>query len=349
MIEKAYALIMAGGIGSRFWPKSRRTLPKQYLPLIQSDSMIQTAAKRIQNFLPDNRIFVITTQDQIPLVHKHLPWLDANQIIGEPFGRNTAPCIGVSAIILSHLDPEAFMIVLPADHAIVNTQKFINIIQNCIEHVDQHPDFLMTIGIPPTYAATGYGYIQRGEAIGADGAYRVISFTEKPDMKTAQIYLQSGFYYWNSGMFVWKVKTVIHLFERFMPSLYKELCKLKNALHKKDVNKVLQSIYQRIEAKSIDFGIMEKAQNVMMVEGDFGWSDVGSWDEVFRMSSKDKNGNVIKGEPLIKDVNDSYIEINGKRSVAIIGVRDLIVVDTADALLICKREHSQDVKWVVER
>jgi mannose-1-phosphate guanylyltransferase len=336
---------MAGGIGSRFWPKSRRAMPKQFLPLIRQESMIQGVVNNISGLIPHERIYAVTTKGQVPLICNHLPWIETDQIIVEPIGRNTAPCICLAALTLSQIDPEATMIILPADHNISDIDTFNRAIKESIEQINERPEFLMTIGIKPTYPATGYGYIHRGVELTRNGIFRVNSFIEKPNRKLANTYFQDGHYYWNSGMFLWKVQTILKNFQSLMPVLYQRMMEVVTSQD----NMTIDAIYQQIESQSIDYGIMEKARDVLMIEGDFGWSDVGSWDEVFQMRPKDSEGNVIIGSVILKDVKDSYVETVTGRLVAIVGVQDLIVVDTKDALLICRREQTQEVKWVVER
>jgi mannose-1-phosphate guanylyltransferase len=320
-------------------------MPKQFLPLIRQESMIQGVVNNISGLIPHDRIYAVTTKEQVPLIRNHLPWIEIDHIIVEPIGRNTAPCICLAALTLAQIDPEASMIILPADHNINNVDKFNSAIQEAIEQINERPEFLMTIGIKPTCPATGYGYIHRGKESTRNGIFRVNSFIEKPNRKLANTYFQNGHYYWNSGMFLWHVRTILENFQSFMPVLHQRMTEVVTSQD----SVTIDAIYQQIESQSIDYGIMEKARDVMMIEGDFGWSDVGSWDEVFQMRPKDSEGNVVMGSVILKDVKDSYVETVTGRVVAIVGVQDLIVVDTKDALLICRREQTQEVKWVVER
>lgn len=349
-MKRTYAVIMSGGVGSRFWPKSRNSLPKQYLNLFGKDTLIQTVAQRLQRLLPQNRIFVVSTQSQLDLIKKQLPWLNPSQLILEPFGKNTAPCIGLAAIHLQKMDPDAIMIVLPADHLISNTEKFVQVLNDAVALIRKHPNALMTIGIEPTYPATGYGYIQRGEPLQEDGirAFRVRAFAEKPTLEVAQQFFSTGEFLWNSGIFIWRADTILHYIEDLMPDLFAGLKEIRLALATPSYPKVLERVYKQIYSDSIDYGIMEHASYVIVLEGRFGWSDVGSWEEVYNISEKDADGNILIGDPIVKDVSNCYIEA-GQRVVAVIGLKDFIVIDTADALLICHRSQCQEVKWVVEK
>jgi mannose-1-phosphate guanylyltransferase len=349
-MEKAYGVIMAGGVGSRFWPKSRKAFPKQYLHLLGNETMIQAVANRLLGLMPSDRIMVISTRDQQSHLASQLSWLPSTNLIYEPFGKNTAPCIGLCALHIHRQDPNALMIIMPADHLIANTEKFHQVLHSATQVVHEYGDALVTIGIEPTYPATGYGYIQRGEAIRVKKgkAFKVRAFAEKPTLEIAQQFYLSGEFLWNSGIFIWRAETILHYFEELMPELYEGLMAIKKAYDRPDFESVIEKIYKQIRSESIDYGIMEHASKVFVIEGNFGWSDVGSWEEVYNISEKDDAGNVVKGNPILKDVRNSYIEV-GDRLVALVGVEDVIVVDTNDAILICKRNQSQDVKWVVEK
>ncbi|MBN1480359.1 mannose-1-phosphate guanylyltransferase [candidate division KSB1 bacterium] len=344
--NNAYAIIMAGGIGSRFWPKSRASQPKQYLSLVDDGSLIQNTVKRLHDLFSDDAIFVVSTQNQQQLLHEQLPELRPDQIFFEPVGRNTAPAIGLAAIQLLDRNPDAVMTVLPADHHIQNDDIFLDTLRTAIRIAHENQTALVTLGINPSYPATGYGYIEAGQRIKND-TFRVTRFMEKPDRATAEEFINKGNYYWNSGIFIWRAATILGQIQRYMPDLYDGLLEIKTAMHSKNFQPVCQRVYTLLPGQSIDFGVMEKAKNVYMVRADFGWSDLGTWEEVYKTSAKDENGNVVKGQPLLKSVINSYIEI-GDRTVSIIGLDDIIVVDQPDALLICKKELSQDVRWVTK-
>jgi mannose-1-phosphate guanylyltransferase len=345
-----YAVVMAGGVGSRFWPKSRKVLPKQFLSLLDKDTLIQATCHRLQAMMPPENIYIVSNQSHLAHVKQQLKWLKARNIINEPFGKNTAPCIGLAALHLLRASPEAIMIVLPADHHISRTDQFIKALQSAVSLIQQQPEALATIGIEPTFPATGYGYIQRGEPFAFDHsrAFQVRAFAEKPTLEVAAQFFSSGEFLWNSGIFIWRCRTILNYIEQLMPDLYAGLMEIEPALGKPRYAAVLERVYMQIRSESIDYGVMEQASNVMVLEGDFGWSDVGSWDEVYNRSAKDQDGNVILGEPILKDVKNCYIE-SGHRVLALLGVSDLVIVDTEDALLICNRNKTQDVKWVVEK
>ncbi|HPG41963.1 MAG TPA: mannose-1-phosphate guanylyltransferase [bacterium] len=346
-MENTCALIMAGGGGTRFWPKSRQNFPKQFLSLFGKDTMLQMTANRLLKLIPTEKLYIVTTLEQKRLITRQLPWMPPGNIITEPAARNTAPCIGLSAIHIRHRNPDAIMVVCPSDHLILNSERFTEIIQSGVRLVRENPHILVTIGIEPTYSSTGYGYIQKGKTITNETtkAYHVRTFAEKPDVDTAKKFFESKEFFWNSGIFIWHVETILNYFQELLPDIYSSLLLVYDALDTKKLNQVTDTAYEQIYNQSIDYGILEKCSQVVVMDGDFGWSDLGSWDEIYKISSKDEQGNVIIGAPLVKDVRNSYIETSD-RTVGIIGVSDLIVVDTNDSLLICKRDLSQDVKWL---
>jgi len=349
-MENIISLIMAGGGGTRFWPKSRQKFPKQFLRLLGNETMLQLTANRLTNLVDKENLYIVSTGDQNKLIHEQLPWLPLENLINEPLAKNTAPCIGLSAIHIQHKNPDTIMVVTPADHMITDNDIFLTVLQNGIKIVRENPGFLVTIGIEPTYPSTGYGYIQKGAPLSTfnGNAYKVRTFAEKPDYDIAKKFYSSKEFLWNSGIFIWHINTILHYFEKLLPEIYYGLKQIKKALGTKNLNKITDKIYNELYSQSIDYGILEKAGQVIVLEGGFGWSDIGSWDEVYKISNKDENGNVIKGDPLLKDVKNCYIETAGK-PVCMVGVKDLVVVDTDDAILICKKELSQEVKWIVEQ
>jgi mannose-1-phosphate guanylyltransferase len=269
----------------------------------------------------------------------------------EPLGRNTAPCIGLAAKWIYHYDPEAIMVILPADHIIGNTEEFLHVIQRAA-HVAAENDALVTIGIKPTHPETGYGYIQFEDTseqnpYWADGIYRVKTFAEKPNLETAEKFLKSGDFLWNSGMFIWKARVILQEIEKHLPELGEQLAKLGPVIGTEAYQTTLEHVYGVIRSISIDYGVMEKAAKVFVAKGDFGWSDVGSWDEVVRLTPKNGDGNALHGTVIVKDSHHNYIDA-GNKVVAMIGVEDMIVVTTDDAVLICKKGRSQDVKEIVD-
>jgi mannose-1-phosphate guanylyltransferase len=344
-----YAVIMAGGVGTRFWPRSRIKRPKQLLNIVDDQTMIQATVNRLESLIPHDKIFIVTTKPQKDELQKQLPILNPENLITEPKGKNTAPCIGLAAIILKHKDPEAVMAVLPADHRIGNDVLFRKVL-SAAEALATRDNCLVTLGIDPTYPSTGYGYIQTEDQIeGVDGiqAYKVKTFAEKPDHKTAERFLNSGDFFWNSGMFIWKAETILKEIEKSLPDLFDGLMEIEKYLGKEKEQEVIQKVYCQIKNISIDYGVMEHSQNVFVLKGEFEWNDVGSWDEVYKISPKDPQNNVLVGEHFLKNSTGCYID-SPKRFVAAFGIEDLIVVETDDALLICPRNEAQNVKALVD-
>jgi mannose-1-phosphate guanylyltransferase len=349
-MPKTYAVIMAGGVGARFWPRSREKSPKQLLEIVGRGTMIQNTTQRLQKVVAPGDIFIVTNRVQKPLILKQMPQFDEERIVVEPMGRNTAPCIGLAALAISRLDPKAVMVVTPADHLIQDEAEFDRVMRVAIDTAAVS-DNLLTIGIHPTHPETGYGYIQMFVEDGAhnpfyeQGVLRVKTFAEKPNLQTAERFLASGDFLWNSGMFVWRVDVILKQLERLLPELYAELMKIDRAMGTPGYQATLETAYGMIRGISIDYGVMEKAEAVYVIPGKFGWSDIGSWDEVYRVSGKDDNGNHINGKVIARDTTSSFI-YSPTKMVATIGVSDLIIINTDDALLICKRGRSQDVKEI---
>ncbi|HVZ39586.1 MAG TPA: mannose-1-phosphate guanylyltransferase [Candidatus Kapabacteria bacterium] len=347
-----YAVIMAGGVGSRLWPKSREKSPKQLLHILGEGTMIQNTISRLQPMIPYENIFIVTNKAQIEGFREQAPQIPMGNLIAEPFGRNTAPCIALAASRLRDLDPEGIMVVLPADHFIQNVGEFQLKLRLACDAAHEMR-CLVTMGIMPTRPETGFGYIQHGEKPGpenrfhSEGLRPVLTFAEKPDLPTAERFLASGDFLWNSGMFVWRVDTIERAIERYLPDLYEQIEAIHAAQETDDYQDRLESIYSQIHPISIDYGVMEKADNVYVTQCEFGWSDVGSWDETYRLSRKDDNANSIVGDVVTIDTQRTFVRTAGKM-VATVGVEDLIIVDTPDALLICKRGQSQRVQAVVD-
>ena len=343
-----YAVIMAGGVGSRFWPKSRQAKPKQFLNLFSDKSMIQVTMERLQSIISLNNIFVVSTKAHYEMIKMHLNKLETNNIIIEPFGKNTAPCIALATTYIKQIDPEGIMIVLPADHLIQKVDVFHKALLLGYDMADKY-DALVTIGINPTFPATGYGYIQHDKLVYNNdiwSVHKVKTFAEKPDHNVALRFLESGDFLWNSGIFIWKISTIMKELEIQMPELYDGIRLIEANLGTNKEQQVIETVYRQIRNTSIDYGVMENAENVLVLKGNFGWNDVGSWDEVFNLGEKDKNGNLLESETVVIDSHNCYV--NSKRLTALIGVEKLIVVDTDDALLICAKEKAQEVKKVVD-
>ncbi len=351
MQPHVYAVIMAGGVGSRFWPRSRERSPKQFQEILGSGTMIQNTQQRISPLVDAEHTLIVTNRQHRELVLSQLPGIPKQNVLGEPVGRNTAPCIALAAQWIRREDPDAVMVVLPSDHLIRTPEVFLKALERGI-HVAREQDALVTIGINPTHPETGYGYIQFNDAPAnnpyhADGVYRVRTFAEKPNYETAMRFLKSGDFLWNSGMFVWKASVILEELRRHMPEMCEQLSHVAPAMGTPEFDAALELAYGVIRGTSIDYGVMEKASNVFVVRGEFGWSDVGSWDEVVRLTPLDDQGNVHKGTVVSRDASGNYVDA-GDRVVATIGVDDLIVVATDDAVLVCRKGRSQDVKEIVD-
>jgi mannose-1-phosphate guanylyltransferase len=344
-----FAVIMAGGKGARFWPRSREKMPKHLLDIVGERTIIRETVDRILPLIPAERILVVTGRSHAAEVIRQLPEIPPENILIEPVGRNTAPCIGLAALHILRRAPDAVMMVLPSDHRIGDEAAFRRVLQ-AAAGVASQGDPLVTIGIRPTGPETGYGYIEQGDlysTIGDERIYRVRSIREKPPREQAEQFLAQGCFSWNSGMFVWKASAIMAAIERFLPDLHLGLLQIRNTLGTVREEETVGTVYAGLTAISIDYGVMEKTENVLIVPGNFGWSDLGSWDALWEVSEKDENGNAIRGEFIGIDAANSLIHSPGKL-VALVGVRDLLVVETKDALLICRRGRSQDVRKVVE-
>lgn len=343
---KITAVIMAGGKGERFWPKSRTNCPKQFLSLTSDgETMIQKTVSRISPVVNAEDVFVVTNSDYADIVRQQLPDIPQENILSEPCARNTAPCIGLAAEIISRrYDDDTVMLVLPSDHLIRYEEIYIDSLRHAISAA-QNRDSLVTIGITPTYPETGYGYInfERIE----NGLYKVRKFVEKPDINRAKEYLASGKYLWNSGMFVWKVSSIKKAISRFLPDMYAGLEEIGKAYASADFENVLESRYRDFDSVSIDFGVMENADDIYTVSGSFGWDDVGSWLAMERINRTNEYGNYISGDVITINTSRSII-LGGKKLIAAVGIENLVVVDTDDAMLICDKNSTQDVKKVIE-
>lgn len=342
-----YALIMAGGIGSRFWPTSRKHKPKQFINLVGDKTLIQQTVDRISPVIPHDRIFVSTNKDYTKLVEEQLPDIPPNNIIGEPVGRNTAPCIAFTSKLIYEKDPDATLVVLPADHYINDAEHYRAVINAGIDKAAKGNN-LLTIGIKPSRPETGYGYIQYtvngDEKVDDVTIHPVKTFAEKPDLQTATWFLESGDFLWNSGMFIWRVDTILSELEKHLPEVYKES---RNICEGNETE--IETFYRNTVSISIDYGIMEKSNSVCVIPADFGWSDVGSWLSVYELRDKDDEGNVIDAEHYsLYDSKNCYVQVDNKRMVSLVGLQGIAVIDTVDALLVCRLDTSQNVKQVYD-
>ncbi|MBN2254846.1 MAG: mannose-1-phosphate guanylyltransferase [Deltaproteobacteria bacterium] len=343
-----YAIIMAGGRGTRFWPLSRDRMPKHLLAITGKETIIQQTIERIRPLIPERDVYIITNKDHYDEIRRQCPDVPKENIIAEPMGRNTAPCIGLAATYIKRRSGDGVMAVLPADHLITDERRFLETLAVGDKMARRGPH-LITIGIGPTAPETGYGYIEEGEPLTSiDGhtIYRVASFREKPDRATAEAFIRSGSFYWNSGTFVWKASTIMEAIGRFLPDLYDGLETIGQAIGTSDENDVIRRVYESIDAVSIDYGIMEKWEGPLLIKGRFGWNDIGSWDALYDVFPKDQAGNAVSGRAVTVKSHDSVV-YSPNKLVAMVGVDNLVVVETDDALLICDRNACQDVKEIV--
>ncbi len=339
------ALIMAGGVGTRFWPLSRESNPKQFLKIVSDKSMIQMTVERLQNKIKIKDIFIVTAKSQVELIREHIPELPKENIIIEPFGMNTAPCIALSALYLSRkYDKKETMIVLPADHLIKDEKAFLRSLD--IARKSAEDEYLVTFGIKPDYPATGYGYVEAEKEI-SKNAFSVKQFKEKPDLKTAESFLKDGNFFWNSGMFMWKIETILKAFQNHLPEVASLLHRISQKWDAAGTGADISDEYEKMLKLPIDIGIMEKAEKRVVIPVDYGWSDVGSWKALYDVSPKDQNKNVLNCENEIIESRNNYVYSN--KFVALIGVENLIVIETEDALLISSKDKSEDVKKIVEK
>jgi len=343
-----HAVIMAGGIGARFWPLSRRRRPKQLLDLLGEGTLLDQTMQRIAPMVPPERRWIITNQEQMEMIRNSASAPDVGYIL-EPMGRNTAPAIGLAAVRLLRHDPDAVMLVLPADHRIRNTDAFRRCLQVAADLVADS-DILATIGIEPTRPETGYGYIQIDRLAKplAEDIYRVKTFAEKPNLELARRFFESGEFLWNSGIFAWRADVIMQQISDHLPQWYSGLQEIAAALGTPHEEEVTRRIFAALKGISIDYGVMEHATRVAVVRGTFPWSDVGSWDEVWRLVEQDHDGNALRGNARVVEGRDNLI-LAGDKLIAVVGMNNLIVVDAGDALLICPREGSQQVRALVDK
>ncbi len=349
-MQNIYTLIMAGGSGTRFWPRSKTQKPKQYLNIFGESSLLQDTIKRFATFTEKENIYIVSSATQAKVLEEQTPMLPKQNLIYEPVGRNTLPCIGLAAMYAERENPDGIMVVSPSDHLITNNQLFEDTVLAAVKIADKR-DGIVTIGITPSYPATGYGYVKTKEDItGSEkiAQFKVERFVEKPDEKTASEYLKQGGFYWNSGLFVFKVSVFLEAVEKFAPELYADLRKIQTDFGNPTYEETLDTIYRAVKGISVDYGIMEHADNIFLVEGNFDWNDLGSWESVYLTDKKDENGNAGSGEALLVDTKNSYV-YSDKNLVAVVGLEDVIVVQDGNTTLVCKRDKAEDVKKIVEK
>ena len=342
------AVIMAGGRGERFWPASRKRLPKQFLSLTKDGvTLIQSTVQRVKNLIDIQDVYVVTNEDYVDLVKSQLPELPIENIIAEPFAKNTAPCIGVAASLIQNRCGDSIMVVLPSDHLIRQVTTYEDTLRQAVTLAEADSN-LVTIGITPSYPETGYGYIKfYRDANLTQSVYKVDRFVEKPNLENAQKYIDTGEYLWNSGMFIWKTSTILENFKAYLPDMFEGIRAITSTDKTKYFDEVLKKEYARFDSISIDYGIMEKASNIFIIPGTFTWDDVGNWLAIERLIGPDDEHNVINGNVVQVDSKHNIV-MGQKKLIAMVGVQDLVIVDTEDALLVCNKDQTQDIKKLLE-
>jgi len=342
-----FSLILAGGGGIRFWPLSRKDLPKQYLNLSGNDALINETILRQKGLIPYEHTFIITGKNQSNTLEEVLlKEIPKENIFYESVGRNTAPCILLSAMKIHKKYGDGVMCVFPSDHYISNATAFKNVLCDAVK-IAETTDNLITIGIKPTFPSTGYGYIKYNSVNKIGNAYEVTDFIEKPVYEKACQFLSEGSYLWNSGTFIWRISIILDNFKRFLPRMYKQMEKIMPYLWKENEGEMLDEIYSELQSISVDYGILERSGDVYVLLGDYGWSDIGSWDSLGSIFPSDKFGNIVKADHLNIDSRECII-FGSKKIIATIGLEDMIVVSVDDATLVCPKSRAQDVKEIVE-
>ncbi len=341
---------MAGGSGTRFWPRSKTAKPKQYLNIFGEDSLLQSTIKRFSTFTETDHIYIVSGKTQAEVLEQQTAMLPKQNLIYEPVGKNTLPCIGLAAMYAEKENADGIMVVSPSDHLIENDELFRDTVMAAVKIADER-NGIVTIGITPSYPATGYGYVKTAENItGSEriNQFKVERFVEKPNEKTASEYIEQGGFYWNSGLFVFKISVFLDAVKQFAPALYADLRKIQAQLGKSSFEQTLDTVYRAVEGISVDYGIMEHAKNIYLVEGNFVWNDLGSWESVYLTGKKDENGNAGSGETILVDTKNSYVH-SEKGLIAVVGLDDVVVVQDGDTILVCKRDRAEEVKKIVDQ
>jgi mannose-1-phosphate guanylyltransferase len=347
-----HALIMAGGGGTRFWPRSRQQKPKQFLKLVGNSTLLQQTLERIESMVPPARTWIITGDSYCAETARQLPTLAPERIVGEPCGRDTAACIGLGAALVMRDDPDGIMIVMPADHVIEPTQEFRRAAQAAEQTVLDHPDSIVTFGIRPTFPATGYGYIERGDKLAERqgiAIHRVATFREKPNVELAAELIASGHYFWNSGIFVWRAATILAELAKNQPKLAEAVTRIAAAWGTRQQKDVLTKEYAKLDRISIDYAVMEKAPHVLMLEAPFVWDDVGSWLALERRHPQDADHNTVLAKHVGLDTHNCVIAGDADKLITTLGVRDLIIIQDGDAILVANRHDEGSIKKLVEQ
>lgn len=342
-----FAVVLAGGKGERFWPISTEAQPKAFLRLVGSESLLQATVRRVRLELPWAQIIVVVEEKQAALVREQLPELPAANLLLEPQGRDTAAAIGLASLHLDQRDPEAIMVVLPADHYVPDGEAFVAVLRRAITVLTSYPDWVVMFGIPPTRPETGYGYLQAGEPLPTpSGAFQIRRFLEKPDRQTAERLATDGCHYWNSGIFLWRNAVIQRLLAQHMPEVWSGLCRVREAWGMQDT---LVREYGSLTKQSVDYGVLERMEGgIAMVRADFGWDDLGAWDALARVLPLDESGNVNVGDVQVLDTTQSVIISDGMR-VATVGLSEMIVVASKDGVLICPKDRVQEVRKIARK
>ena len=344
-----HAVIMAGGSGTRFWPASRAALPKQLLNLAGDKSMIQATLDRLSGLVPAQRSLIVTNQRLVDTLRAQLPSLPATSIVGEPCKRDTAPCVGLAAAILLREDADAIMVVMPADHVIQAADRFQDAIRHAVQLVEENPERKITFGIRPTYPAESFGYIERGDPLGDhERTYTVQKFHEKPSVERAEQYLAAGTFLWNSGIFVWRASTILAELKHHEPRMHGHLLAISAALGSADFANVFAREFAAIEGRSIDYAVMEKAQDVVVVEAPFDWDDLGSWQAIARLRGADDEGNTIVGKHIGIDTRGTIVRGDNDHLIVTVGLENCIVVHTPDATFVADKNREESIREVVK-
>ena len=343
-----YAVVLAGGGGTRLWPLSRVRQPKHLLKLCGDRTLLAETFARVRPLIADDHLMAITVADHAYAVREQAPYLLEQNVVVEPMGRSTAPCIALMAALIEKTDPGAIMVSLAADHAVEDVKGFRSVLGAAIRIASE--GHLVTMGIVPDSPETGYGYIERGELlteVDGHGVYRVVRFTEKPDQTTAEAFVQARRYFWNASIFVWQVSSILAEVQRLLPDLHRGLMAIQPLLGTPGQQEALARLWESVSPISIDVGVMEKAEDVVVIPADIGWSDVGSWTSVASLGHADGEGNVVDGQGLLLDCTDNYVRSSG-RLIAALGLQGMIVVDTGDAVLVCPKSRAQEVRKMVD-
>lgn len=350
-MEHYYAMILAGGGGTRLWPMSRQDKPKQLLPLVEDDSMYKVTVRRLAPLFQPENIYVVTGRKYFDTLRADTPEIPAENFIIEPYGLNTAPAVALGLTVIQQRDPDATVAIMHADHSISKKEDYIDVLHTAHELAQQGR--IVTLGIEPSFPAVEFGYIRRGKAltrINNHNCYETLGFTEKPDAATASQFLESGEYSWNAGIFIWRIQRAMAEFERQQPDMYEQFASIRHLVGKPEFEETLESIWHNIRSMPIDTAVMENAEDMAVIPVDIGWNDIGSWSALYEVLRLDKNGNHFKGRsPVRVNLDTENTLVYSDKLVVTIGVEDLIVVETDDALLVCHKDHAQDVKEVVNR